>query len=408
MAKGKRIMNRAHLFSAGRGDESTRSDCLVELEMRTKGGIQLTLESKVGSMYGRSIRRQVLKDCSMLGLRNAAVRIVDQGALPFVLSARLEAAVKRALPDLSAEALPEQGARRSHRSQKDRQRRTRLYLPGNEPKFLPNAALHGADAVVLDLEDSVALTEKDAARCLVRNALRSVDFGDAEVMVRINQGRIGLDDLRAVVPHGPDCIVIPKCEDPETIKLVESEVATMERDLKSRRNILFLPIIESALGVVHAFAIASASPRICALAIGLEDYTADIGVERTPEGRESLFARCAVVNAAKAAGVQALDSVFSDVDDLDGLHLSTLESKSLGFEGKGCIHPRQIPVVHGAFHPTGEEIERAQQIVAAAVEAERNGSGVVALGSKMIDPPVVRRAERILRLAKDLEQETAR
>ena len=405
MRKGKRIMNRVHLFSAGRGDESTRSDCRVELEVKTTGGIQLTLESKVSSMYGRSIRRQVLEACHMLGLRHAAIRIVDQGALPFVLAARLEAAVKRALPEVSAEVLPEPAVRRHDRSQKERHRRTRLYLPGNEPKFLPNAALHRPDAVVLDLEDSVAPNEKDAARALVRNALRGVDFGDAEVMVRINQGRIGLDDLRAVVPHGPDCIVIPKCEDQEAVKLVESEVLAIERDVKSRRSILLLPIIESALGVVHAFAIASASSRVCALAIGLEDYTADIGVERTPEGRESLFARASVVNAAKAAGVQALDSVFSDVDDLEGLRRSTLEARSLGFEGKGCIHPRQIPVVHAAFAPTAQEIERAKQIIAASEEAERSGSGVVALGSKMIDPPVVRRAERILRLVKDLEKE---
>jgi citrate lyase subunit beta/citryl-CoA lyase len=191
------------------------------------------------------------------------------------------------------------------------------------------------------------------------------------------------------------------------VKLVEAELRAIERDLKLKRTILLLPIIESALGVVNAYLIATASTRVCALAVGLEDYTADIGVERTAEGRESLFARGAVVNAAKAAGVQALDSVFSDVDDLEGLRLSTLEAKSLGFEGKGCIHPRQIPVVHAAFAPTAQEIERAKQVVAASREAEKSGSGVVALGSKMIDPPVVRRAERLLRLVQDLEQERA-
>jgi citrate lyase subunit beta / citryl-CoA lyase len=408
MRKGKRIMKRGRVVSAGRMDEWTRSDCIVELEVRTKGGIQLTLDSKVSSMYGRTIRREVMEACSTLGLKDAAIRIVDQGALPFVLAARLEAAVRRAMPDLAAEVLPEPRVRSHQLSPKERHRRTRLYLPGNEPKFLPNAALHRPDAVVLDLEDSVAPNEKDAARLLVRNALRCVDFGDSEVMVRINQGRIGLDDLRAIVPQGPDCIVIPKSEDPESVKMFESEIRAIERGMKLRRSVLLLPIIESALGVVNAFAIASASSRVCGLAIGLEDYTADIGVERTPEGRESLYARATVVNAAKAAGVQALDSVYSDVDDLEGLRLSTLEAKSLGFEGKGCIHPRQIPIVHDAFAPTAQEIERAERIVAASKEAERSGSGVVALVSKMIDPPVVRRAERLLRLTKVLEKEGAR
>jgi len=150
---------------------------------------------------------------------------------------------------------------------------------------------------------------------------------------------------------------------------------------------------------VRAFEIASASPWNCGLAIGLEDYTADIGVERTKNGIESLFARSAIINAAKAAGIQALDSVFSDVQDDAGLRQSVLDAKAIGFEGKGCIHPRQIQIIHDAFTPTATEIEYAQRVVDAFTEAQRNGSGVVALGSKMIDAPVVKRAQRILSLA---------
>ena len=160
-----------------------------------------------------------------------------------------------------------------------------------------------------------------------------------------------------------------------------------------------MPIIESALGVVKAYEIASASDKICALTIGLEDYTADIGVERTNEGKESIYARSTVVNAAKAAGVQAIDSVFSDVDDVEGLRASVMEAKSLGFEGKGCIHPRQIPIVHEAFAATEKEIEKAKIIVLAFDEAGKNGIGVVALGSKMIDAPVVKRAKHTIDLA---------
>jgi citrate lyase subunit beta/citryl-CoA lyase len=160
-----------------------------------------------------------------------------------------------------------------------------------------------------------------------------------------------------------------------------------------------MPIIESALGALKAFEIASSSKNICALAVGLEDYTADIGVQRTNEGKESFFARSMIVNAAKAAGVQAIDTVFSDVEDMDGLRLSVLEAKALGFEGKGCIHPRQIKVVHEAFAPTQDEIQKAQKIVEAFKDAEKRGLGVVSLGSKMIDPPVVKRAQRLLELA---------
>jgi citrate lyase subunit beta/citryl-CoA lyase len=264
--------------------------------------------------------------------------------------------------------------------------------------------LHRPDVAILDLEDSVSPEEKDAARILVRNALRSIDFYGAERGVRINQGKPGLVDLRMIVPHSPELLLVPKCEDAETVRLIDSEVRAIEKRLHLGPGVRLLPIIESALGVVNAYAIASASDRVCALAIGLEDYTADIGVERTAGGKESLFARMSVLNAAKAAGIQALDSVYSDVDDLDGLSASTIEAKSLGFDGKGCVHPRQISVIHSALAPTEREIERARLIVHAAQEARKAGSGVVALGSKMIDAPVVLRAERILERAHQLEQ----
>jgi len=390
-------------FSAGRMDAATRSDCFVTVQVKALGGITVELESKVVSLYGDSIRRLVHEVCSTLGLRHAAFRIVDQGALPFVLAARIEAAIRRALPETGGRFFTEALPRKKSPPVKARPRRTRLYLPGNEPKFIPNAGLHKPDLLILDLEDSVAPTEKDTARILVRNALRSVDFYGAERGVRINQGRPGIEDLRAVIPQGPDIVLIPKCEDPDTVTALENEIRQLERQNNLGSGTLLLPIIESALGVENAYAIASASSRVSALAIGLEDYTADLGVERTVEGKESLFARMAIVNAAKAAGVQALDSVFSDLDDLDALRQSTLEAKSLGFDGKGCIHPRQIGVIHAAFAPTAQEIEKAKAIVLAAAEARKSGSGVVALGSKMVDAPVVIRAERILRLAGQAE-----
>jgi citrate lyase subunit beta/citryl-CoA lyase len=389
----------AKKFTAGRMDDATRSDCLVEVEPKTRGGITLELESKVESLYGDSIRRELEEACAALGLAHAAFRITDQGALPYVLGARIEAAIRRALPGTSKEFLLPRAASGKPSRAKGRFRRTRLYLPGNEPRFFPNAGLHGPDGIVLDLEDSVSPAEKDAARVVVRNALRSADFYGAERMVRINQGRPGMEDLRSVVPQHPDVVVIPKCEDPQAVREIGSEIGAMEKRHGIAPEILLLPIIESALGVVNAYAIASASRRVCALAIGLEDYSADIGVERTAEGLESLYARMTIVNAAKAAGVQALDSVFSDVDDTEALRSAALRSRSLGFDGMGCIHPRQIDVIHAAFAPSADEVRKAEQVVRAAQEAEKRGSGVVALGSKMVDAPVVKRAERILRLA---------
>ena len=160
-----------------------------------------------------------------------------------------------------------------------------------------------------------------------------------------------------------------------------------------------MPIIESALGVINAYSIASSADNVVALAIGLEDYTADLGTRRTLEGKESFFARSMVVNAARAAGIQPIDSVFSDIGDTDALRENVLNSKALGFDGMGCIHPRQIKVIHEAFAPSSEEIEKAEKIVFAFHEAEKKGLGVVALGNKMIDPPIVKRALNTINLA---------
>ncbi|HAV24312.1 MAG TPA: citrate lyase ACP [Bacteroidetes bacterium] len=380
-------------------EETARSDCTVTCSFKERGGLIVDIQSKVGSLYGNAIKDQVEEGCRALGVTDAVIHIVDQGALPFVLAARLEAAVKRGRPKISAEFLPGKQPARQTRGVKDRPRRSRLYLPGNEPKFMANAGLHRPDMVILDLEDSVAPSEKDKARFLVRNALRSVDFFDAERCVRINQGALGVEDLAMVVPQFPDVILVPKCEDADTVRSIADAIQKVEHEHHLSGETLILPIIESALGVVNAYAIASSSHRVCALAIGLEDYTADIGVERTEEGRESFYARMSVMTNAKAVGVQALDSVWSDVEDLDGLRRSTLEAKALGFDGKGCIHPRQIAVVHDAFKPTTAEVEKASQIVAAAEAARKSGLGVVSLGSKMIDAPVILRAHRILRMA---------
>jgi citrate lyase subunit beta/citryl-CoA lyase len=379
-----------------RGPE-VRSDAWVRVEPRASGGLEIALTSKVGSLYGPAIRRQAEAAVRTLGITDARVEIEDQGALPFVLDARLEAAARALGGAPPAEVLPELHPGNRASSERERLRRSRLYLPGTTPKYMINAALHRPDGVILDLEDSVPFAEKPAARVLVRNALRFLDWGSCERMVRINQLPAGLEDLPFLVGHGVQVVLIPKVEDASQVVAVAEEAARLARGGPSP---WLMPILESAAGVQRAEAIARAHPSVVALTIGLEDYTADIGAARTAGGRESFWARSMVVAAARAAGVQPIDSVYSDVADMDGLAASVREAKSLGFEGKGCIHPRQIPVIHEAFAATEAELEYAVRVVRAFEEARAKGLGVVSLGSKMIDPPVVKRAQRTVDLAR--------
>ena len=386
---------------AGRAGGDVRSDVRVAIERRTNGGIEIELQSRVALYYGDNIRQQVGDVLTALRILHAHVTLTDEGALPFVIAARLEAAAKRAGLAANQRALPEAFPLPAP-SAKDRLRRSRLYLPGNEPKYFINAGLHAPDAIILDLEDSVHHAEKDTARILVRNALCCVDFGAAERMVRINQLPLGLVDLEEIIPQSPDLILIPKVETAAQVAEVDAAVTRLTGEHGITRPIWLMPILESALGIENAFAIATASDRICALTIGLEDYTADLGVVKTATGGESLYARQRVVNAAHAAHIQAIDSVFGDVADMDGLLRWGETSRAMGFEGMGCIHPMQIDVIHRAFTPSSAELEKALRIVAAFEEAQARGLGVVSLGSKMIDAPVVNRALKLVARAKQM------
>jgi citrate lyase subunit beta/citryl-CoA lyase len=377
---------------AGKKGPRVRSDCWIGIQLAESGGISIEMKSKVAGMFGDRIEALLRDGCRAMGVDHAQVTLVDQGALPFTLAARLETAVRRAGAKVAGEFLLPQSEKTHTASASDRLRRSRLYLPGNEPKFYVNAGLHEPDGVILDLEDSVAPSEKDAARTLVRNALRAVDFYGAERMVRINQGEQGLEDLEWVVPHNVNLILIPKVEDPQQVIEVDRRIAAIKQKNGMTEPVFLMPIIESALGAWRAFEIGSSCADVVGLAIGLEDYTADIGAQRTLAGTESFWARAQVLNGARAAGVQPIDTVFSDVGDMEGLAESVREAKSLGFVGKGCIHPRQITVVHDAFAPDEAEITKAKNIVLAFEDAQERGLGVVSLGSKMIDAPVVKRA----------------
>lgn len=381
---------------AGNNEVGTRSDCYVYLEITNSGGRLIELKSKVKALYGKSIVELANQLLDVWDVPNVHLQINDFGALPFVIAARLEVALKMATERSRSflfEILPEN----RYISFPEKDRRSRLYLPGNSPHLMINAGIHKPDGIILDLEDSVAPEKKHEAQILVRNVLCQIDFYGAERMVRINQIPEGLLDLHYIVPYNPHVILIPKCESKEQVIAVDQEI---ERILgSSNTEIFFMPIIESALGVIKAYEIASSSKNVIALALGLEDYTADLGTSRTKKGKESFYAKSEVANAAHAAGVQAIDSVFSDVNDQEGLLKAAKEAKSLGYSGMGCIHPRQIKVIHEAFAPAKNEIEKAKKIVLAFDEANARGQGVVALGSKMIDPPVVKRALHTVELA---------
>lgn len=391
---------------AGNTGDKVRSDCRISVTLTGEGGLSIELNSKVASMYGQDIRALAGEVLGFYDITNAQVAIEDSGALSHVLAARLEAAIRKVSNTRKAFLLPAL-EKSPQASSPDRFRMSRLYLPGNNPAMMINAGIHEPDGIILDLEDSVAPDRKDEARILVRNALRNIDFYGAERMVRINQLPLGLEDAAVVAPHGVDLLLIPKCEEAWQVQKVEEVVRSILDSEGMEKEIFFMPIIESALGVENAFRIATASKNVVAMAIGLEDFTADLGVPRTPGGRESFYARARMVNACKAARIQPIDSVYSDVGNMEGLLETAKESAALGFEGMGCIHPGQIRVIHEGFRPTKAEIEKAKEIVEAFKAAKEQGLGVISIGSKMIDAPVVKRAEQTLLLARKFKQMNA-
>ncbi len=390
-------------FTSGNTGASAKGDCCVTLTLKESGGITLDIQSKVRDLFGKTIRSLCFDMMEYYGIPDAHIHLEDQGALPFTLRARLEAAVRQAFPDSKPYIITDHsGFYRP--TAKDRFRRSRLYLPGNNPKLMINAGLYHADGVILDLEDSVAPARKDEARILIRNVLHDLNFYSAERMIRINPFPMGIRDLEALIPEKVNCVLIPKCESREDVLKVDVKIIEITSESGFGHPVYLMPILESARGILAAQAIAEASENVVALAIGLEDLTADLGTQRTEEGHETLVARAALLLAARASGVQAIDSVFSGVSDMEALMKAAVHSKKTGFDGMGCIHPRQIPVIHDAFAPTIPEIDQAKGIVMAYEAAEKKGLGVVSLGSKMIDAPVLKRALKTIQLAETLNR----
>jgi len=279
-------------------------------------------------------------------------------------------------------------------------RRSLLYVPGNMPGMLQNIPVFEADGVMIDLEDAVPLAEKDAARLLARNFLRSYRDRKKEIFVRINplDTPYGDDDLREILPALPDGIRLPKAENPELLERLDTLLTEQEEKLQLEiGHFKIIPSIESARGVLNCVETAQASSRIVALAFGAEDYTASMGIDRTKSGEELFSARMWIVWAAKAAGLQVIDTVFSDVNDMEALRAETLLVKRLGFTGKSLVNPRQIEIVHEVFRPTLEEIQYALRVMEAIKQAREMGTGVISMEGKMVDAPVVARAARTIR-----------
>ena len=386
-----------NIYTAGNTGPKVKSDCQVSLILTENNGIKIDLKSKVEKYFANHFNKLITETLKYFGIENCEITIVDTGALDYVILARLESVANQAMNN-NNNFLPNQN-KRDVKVAKDSFRRSRLYLPGNTPKFFINAGLYESDGIIFDLEDSVAPEKKDEARIMVRNAIIAGEYYNSEIMVRINQLPLGLKDLEYVIPFGVDTILLPKCESAEQIIAVEEKIKELKKVNNITKDIFIMPIIESAMGVMKSFEIASASENIIALTIGLEDYTADLGVQRTDDAQESEFARAMLVNAAKAVGILAIDSVFSDVGNMEKLSQTAKRSKAMGFDGMGCIHPRQIIEIHKAFSPTEKEVEKAKKIILAFNQAKKEGKGVISLNSKMIDPPVVKRAEDTIKLA---------
>ncbi|WP_040213996.1 citrate (pro-3S)-lyase subunit beta [Clostridium polynesiense] len=284
----------------------------------------------------------------------------------------------------------------------ERLRRTMMFVPGSNPGMVKEAYIYKADCIMFDLEDAVALSEKDSARFLVYNALKSVDYGSTELVVRINalDTPYGREDIEAMVRAGVHVIRLPKTEKKEDILEVEREIEKVEKSCgREVGSTKMMAAIESPLGIINAYDIASSSSRLIAMALGAEDFVTNMKTRRYPNGQELFAARSQIILAARAAGIYAIDTVYTEVDNEQGFREEVELIKQLGFDGKSVINPRQIKPVHEIYTPSDKEIKKSVDIIRAAREAEERGLGVIALNGKMIDKPIIDRAERLLQLA---------
>lgn len=364
------------------------SDVMVRIGPAAQPGIQLEIDSIVKQQFGAAIEQVVRETLAQLGVKQANVVVDDKGALECVLRARVQAAALRATDPITMEPAM-------------KPRRSMLFIPGANAAMLSTSFVYGADAVMFDLEDAVSLREKDTARLLVYQALQHPLYQDIETVVRINplNTPFGLADLEAVVRAGVDMVRLPKTDSKEDIHELEAHVERIERECgREVGSTKLMAAIESALGVVNAVEIARASPRLAAIALAAFDYVMDMGTSRG-DGTELFYARCAVLHAARVAGIAAYDVVWSDINNEEGFLAEANLAKNLGFNGKSLVNPRQIELLHQVYAPTRKEVDHALEVIAAAEEAETRGLGVVSLNGKMIDGPIIDHARKVVALS---------
>ncbi len=286
---------------------------------------------------------------------------------------------------------------------KNRLRRTMMFLSAQKPSLIKDAYIYGSDSVILDLEDAVSENQKDSARFSLYHALKSVDYGDTERLVRIN----GLDtphwqeDVRVCVAGGADGIRIAKCESARDVQIVEEAVAAAEKEFGVEEGrTLLMAALESPLGIINALEICKASPRMFGIALSGGDYRRCLHTKYYPSGNELFVARGNIVIAARAAGIQCFDTVFTDFNDMEGFRRETMLIKEMGFDGKSIVTPKQIAIVHEIFTPTAREIAEAERVVLAIRENAKKGIGIFKVDGKMLDVAFVEGAERTLALAR--------
>lgn len=364
------------------------SDLMVKVSP-VESGLDVVIHSEVYKQFGDRITEVVYETLAAFNIEQGQIIIDDKGALDCVIRARIQAALLRG------------SARGRYCMGKvimKKLRRSMLFIPGSSAAMLSTAYIYKPDSIMFDLEDAVALKEKDSARLLVFHALQNPMYKDIETVVRINplNTPFGLKDLEAAVRAGVDVIRLPKTDSPEDIHQLEREIVRIEENCgRPVGSTKLMAAIESAVGVINAVAIAKSSDRLMGIALAAFDYVMDMQTERG-DGTELFYARCAVLHAARGAGIDAFDVVYADVNDEAGFLKEVDLIRRMGFNGKSLINPRQIEILHNAYAPTQEEVDYAQRVIAAAEEGERNGLGVISLNGKMIDAPIINHARVVI------------
>jgi citrate lyase subunit beta/citryl-CoA lyase len=414
------------LATSGHAGAKAKSDCLVTFDPRedpsatdkapgqaaAPAALRIEVRSGTGSLFSKSIAAIVSKVATHFGVNRGRFLVEDDGALDLVVAARTEAALRQAgfpVPPAPRLANPV----RLPATDPARRRRSRLYIPGDQPHLAINAALFGADCLIFDLEDAVVPGRKAETRILVRKILEtpallgtaepSKRFDFPEIAVRINplSGPWGMDDLAEIMPAGPQVIVLPKCESARDIEEADRALQIFETALGiAPGSTRLMPIVETARGILASREIAAASSRNVAIFFGREDLVRDLQAQPAPTASTSFdtlaWGRAMLVFAARAAGIQPLDSVYTNLEDPAGLRVACQDARAAGFAGKAVLHPVQIPVVNESFLPTEEDAARARRILAGFEAALAEGKGAVSVDGMMVDAPVAERARKVL------------